>query len=277
MINGSTMFRKLCALGYLERWGAMTIPSAYQPTETTCVLDYPACMQWLTWLTNSSSSGTDDKETRKPASDTITDPLRESLRQETSRTSESEDISANPLTARLGQAMDETRSDEDDSGWLNFITTAADNLQFSGMIERYLEAREVKDAVEAGSRLDELGIDEEDYRLRNIAEMTDVANEVEGKVDHPAAHSLQAANFWFYTFFGNNGGSFEGMDMERYREIAAMPGEEAADVLPEFEAETFRRSQDPETIEFGNSLPEENRKELFMLHNSLFSPKKEDD
>ena len=66
-----------------------------------------------------------------------------------------------------------------------------------------------------------------------------------------AAHSLRDANAWFYTLFGNDSGSFKNMDMARYREIGAMDAEEAAKILPEFESDTFRRSGDKETIQYG--------------------------
>ena len=62
------------------------------------------------------------------------------------------------------------------------------------------------------------------------------------------------------------------MDMEEYRAIGAMSGDEAADVLPEFEAELFRNSTDPATVEFGNSLPAEERLQLFLFHNRHFTP-----
>lgn len=66
------------------------------------------------------------------------------------------------------------------------------------------------------------------------------------------------------------------MDMARYREIAAMPGEEAAKVLPEFEADLFAKQSDPATVEFGNSLPAAQRHDLFMLHNQHLTPGKDE-
>ncbi len=165
------------------------------------------------------------------------------------------------------------RSKSDKRGWFSFFRTALRNLQLGGMLGRYLEARRVEKNIESGGSPKGLGLDPKDYRLRNVAEMSEVGSEVKGKVDRPAAHSLRDANFWFYTVFGNRSGSFEGMDMERYREIGAMPGKEAAEILPHFEAETFKCTQDPETIEFGNSLPERQRRDLFMLHNRVLSPR----
>ena len=197
---------------------------------------------------------------------------------DTARTS-SAPLANQPAGAQVSNAEQQERlaaraPAEEQGGWLDFIATGAKNLQFDGMFDRFSKARGVEASVAAGADPSSLGIDKEDYRLRNIAEMQDVAQEVEGKVDHPAAHSLRDANFWFYTLFGNNAGSFKGMDMERYREIAAMPGKEAANVLPEFEAETFKQQDDPATIEIGNSLPAEQRGQLFKLHNTVLSPGK---
>lgn len=174
--------------------------------------------------------------------------------------------------AERQEALKQQPPAQEEGGWLDFLVEGAKNLEFDGMIDRFQQARAVRKAIEAGADPASLGIDEKDYRLRNVAEMSDVAEDVEGKVDHPAAHSLRDANFAFYTLFGNNGGSFEGMDMTRYREIAAMPGEQAAEVLPEFEADTFAKVQDPDTVAFGNSLPAAQRKQLFKLHNQLLTP-----
>ena len=164
-----------------------------------------------------------------------------------------------PLAAAAGKP-------DPHGGWLNFVATATANLSYSGMLDRYKEAERVIARVEAGQRPDGLGLPPSRYRLRNVAEMTEVIQGLEG-VERPAAYSLRDANHWFYVLFGDNGGSFEGMDMDRYREIAAMPGEEAAEHLSQFEADTFRDSADPGTIEFGNSLPAEERMELFLFHN----------
>ena len=174
--------------------------------------------------------------------------------------------------AELQDSMRRGDSSDSDKGWLSFIGTALSNLEVDGLVERYLEASQIEELIASGVQPEELGLDPKDYRLQNVAQMSEVARDVEGDVDQPAAHSLRDANFWFYTFFANNGGSFEGMDMERYREIGAMPGEQAAEHLPAFEADTFERSGDAATREFGESLPEENRRELFMMHNRLLSP-----
>jgi hypothetical protein len=164
-----------------------------------------------------------------------------------------------PLAAAAGKP-------DPHGGWLNFVATATANLSYRGMLDRYEEAERVVARVEAGQRPDGLGLPPSRYRLRNVAEMTEVIQGLEG-VERPAAYSLRDANRWFYVLFGDNGGSFEGMDMDRYREIAAMPGEKAAEHLSQFEADTFRDSTDPGTIEFGNSLPAEERMELFLFHN----------
>ena len=87
-----------------------------------------------------------------------------------------------------------------------------------------------------------------------------------------AAHSLRDANSWFYTLFGNDSGSFKNMDMARYREIGAMQADEAAEVLPDFEADTFRRSGDQATVDYGNSLAPAQRRDLFKLHSDWFAP-----
>jgi hypothetical protein len=167
------------------------------------------------------------------------------------------------------QKMLQSRND----GWASFVGASLGNLQLDGMQERYAQASNIEELIASGVKPEELGIDPTNYRLRNIAEMSDVAKQVEGSVDRPAAHSLRDANMVFYTLFANKGGSMEGMDMERYREIAAMPGEQAAEKLPEFEAESFEKSTDPGTKEFGKALSVENRRKLFMMHNKTLSPR----
>jgi len=190
----------------------------------------------------------------------------------------SPDLAPGASNAQQQEALRQRTSgaSQDSGGWLDFATEGLRNLKFDGMIDRFQQASAMQEAVRGGADPGSFGLEEEDYRLRNIAEMTDVATEVEGKVDHPAAHSLASANFWFYTLFENRGGAFKDMDMDRYREIAAMPGAEAADVLPEFEAETFRRSGDEDTVRFGNALPAANRRDLFEAHNKFLTPKKRD-
>lgn len=165
----------------------------------------------------------------------------------------------------------ETASEEE-GGWWTFVLSATSNLSYSGMLDRYLEVERVIERVESGVKPSELGIAAGDYRLRNVAEMSDVIRSLPAGVDRPAAYSLRDANSWFYVLFGNNGGSFQGMDMQRYREIGAMSGSDAAEVLPQFEADLFARQTDPATVAFGNSLPAAERLDLFLFHNSLFSP-----
>jgi hypothetical protein len=160
----------------------------------------------------------------------------------------------------------------EEGGWLSFIGSSISNLTFDGMLDRYLAVEEVIERVEAGEAPGDLGIPTEDYRLRNVAEMTEIIQRLEGTVDNLAAYSLRDANASFYTLFGNEGGDFSNMDMGRYREIGEMSGDAAAEVLPEFEAELFRSSSDPDTVAFGNSLPANERLALFMFHNRWFTP-----
>jgi hypothetical protein len=157
-------------------------------------------------------------------------------------------------------------ADEEQGGWLSFAWQGLSNLKFSGAWDRYNEVERVSAAVKRGARAASLGIPQENYRLRNVAELTEVIVAAGDQADAIAAHSLRDANAWFYTLFGNNAGSFENMDIARYREIAAMPAEQAAKALGEFEAKTFRASGDADTIAFGNSLPAEQRRDLFLLH-----------
>jgi len=163
-------------------------------------------------------------------------------------------------------------AEEEQGGWWTFITTSVGNITFDGMLTRYIETDVVIDLVEAGRDPATLNYPPGSHRLRNVGEMTDVIGELPETVDNPAAYSLRDANMWFYILFGNEGGDFSGMDMEEYRAIGALPGDQAAEVLPEFEAELFRNSTDPSTVEFGNSLPAEERLQLFLLHNRYMTP-----
>ena len=160
-------------------------------------------------------------------------------------------------------------ADEEKGGWLSFAWQGLSNLKFTGAWDRYNEAERVMAAIRRGAKPSSLGIPEENYRLQTVAELTDVIEAAGDNADGIAAHSLRDANAWFYTLFGNNAGSFENMDMDRYREIAAMPAGQAAKVLGEFEAQTFRASGDADTIAFGNSLPAEQRRDLFLLHSGF--------
>jgi len=161
----------------------------------------------------------------------------------------------------------------DQGGWFTFIQESLKNLNFDGLLDRFIETEQVIDAVKSGRSPSRLGLKTNDYRLRNVAEMTAVLEEIEGQVERPTAASLQAANRWFYVLFGNNGGSFEDVDLERYREIARMPGSQGAKHLPQFEEKLFSRSEDPATRRFGNSLPAEQRLNLFLLHNRFLVAK----
>jgi hypothetical protein len=160
-------------------------------------------------------------------------------------------------------------ADEEKGGWLSFAWQGLSNLKLSGAWDRYNEVERITAAVKRGARTGSLGIPKENYRLRNVAELTEVIELAGDRADGIAAHSLRDANAWFYTLFGNNAGSFENMDMARYREIAAMPAGQAAKVLGEFEAKTFSASGDADTIAFGNSLPAEQRRDLFLLHSGF--------
>ena len=160
-------------------------------------------------------------------------------------------------------------ADQEEGGWLNFAWQGLSNLKFSGAWDRYTEVERITAVVKRGASASSLGIPEENYRLRNVAELTEVIEAAGDLAAGIAAHSLRDANAWFYTLFGNNAGSFENMDMARYREIAAMPAGQAANSLGEFEAQTFRASGDADTISFGNSLPAEQRRDLFLLHSGF--------
>jgi len=169
-------------------------------------------------------------------------------------------------------ALTAATQSEEEGGWWTFITTSVGNITFDGMLTRFVETDVVIDLIEEGRDPASLNYPEGAHRLRNVAEMTDVIGELSADVDNPAAYSLRDANMWFYILFGNEGGDFSSMDMEEYRTIGAMSGDEAAEVLPEFEAELFRNSTDPSTVEFGNSLPAEERLQLFLLHNRYMTP-----
>ena len=160
-------------------------------------------------------------------------------------------------------------ADQEEGGWLTFAWQGLSNLKFSGALYRYNQVERIIAAVKRGARAGSLGIPKKNYRLRNVAELTEVIELVGDRADGIAAHSLRDANAWFYTLFGNNAGSFENMDMDRYREIAAMPAGQAANALGEFEAQAFKASGDADTIAFGNSLPAEQRRDLFLLHSGF--------
>ena len=174
----------------------------------------------------------------------------------------------------LLNAAEAAEEEDEDGGWVPFVREVIDKLTFDGILDRFLEVERIIEAVEAGASPAALGIDPEDYRLRNVAEMTDVLREIRGAVERPTADSLKAANQWFYVLFGNRGGDFSGMDMAEYREIARMPGDQGAERLPHFEERLFANSNDPDTRRFGNSLPAEQRLDLFLLHNRVFAPEK---
>lgn len=178
------------------------------------------------------------------------------------------------LQSLLGNEQMQKILQSGDNGWMSFLGAGFENLQLEGLQDRYLEASHIQKMIESGMKPEDLGLKPEDFRQQNIAQMSDVAHQVQGSVDRPAAHSLRDANFWFYTLFANNGGSMEGLDMNRYREIAAMSGDEAAEKLPEFEAEAFEHSSDPATNDFGKALSVEHRRNLFLMHNKAFSPRK---
>ncbi len=164
-------------------------------------------------------------------------------------------------------------SDNPEEGsWTNFIWESVKKVKFDGVVDRYLEVQKIQKAIESGAAPGELGISPEHYRLRNVAEMQEVIEQAGTRSGGLAAHSLRDANAWFYTLFGNDSGSFKDMNMARYREIGAMQADEAASVLPDFEAETFRRSGDQATVEFGNSLSPSQRRDLFKLHSEWFAP-----
>ena len=181
------------------------------------------------------------------------------------------------IQSLLGNAEMQKRLQVGQDGLMSFLGTVVGNVELDGLKDRYREASDVKDWIDWGLKPEELQLKPEDFRLRNIAEMSDVANQVEGSVDHPAAHSLRDANFWFYTLFANKGGSMEALDMQRYREVAAMPGDKAADQVSKLEAEAFEQSADPETNAFGKSLSVEHRRRLFLMHNQALSPAKNGD
>ncbi len=166
-------------------------------------------------------------------------------------------------------------SDKSEEGsWADFIWESIKKVTLDGVIDRYLEVQRIKDAVEKGANPGELGIPHDHYRLRNVAEMQNVIEQAGPRAGGLAAHSLRDANAWFYTLFGNDSGSFKNMDMARYREIGAMQADKASAVLPDFEAETFRRSGDRATSEYGNSLAPSQRRELFKLHSEWFAPER---
>jgi len=164
-------------------------------------------------------------------------------------------------------------SDSPEEGsWTNFIWESVKKVKFDGVVDRYLEVQKIQEAIESGAQPEDLEIPPEHYRLRNVAEMQGVIQQSGTRSGGIAAHSLKDANAWFYTLFGNDSGSFKNMDMARYREIGGMQADEAASVLPDFEADTFRRSGDQATTEFGNSLSPDQRRDLFKLHSEWFAP-----
>ena len=156
------------------------------------------------------------------------------------------------------------------AGWADFAWTAMKNVQFSGMIDRTREVFRIVDAVASGGDVAALGIDPNDHRLRNVAEMHAIVAQSESGVgdDRLAAEGLRDANAVFYVLLGNGAGRFDGMDMERYRQIGRLSVDEAAEVLPEFEAELFAAQTDEATIEFGDSLSAKHRGDLFDADNT---------
>ncbi|MEE2750106.1 MAG: hypothetical protein VX519_01645 [Myxococcota bacterium] len=160
----------------------------------------------------------------------------------------------------------------DEGSWADFIWESVKKVNLDGVVDRYLEVQRIEEAIKEGANPNELGIPETHYRLQNVAQMQHVIEQAGQRSGGLAAHSLRDANSWFYTLFGNDSGSFRNMDMARYREIGAMQANEAAEVLPDFEADTFRRSGDQATADFGNSLSPEQRRDLFKLHSEWFAP-----
>ncbi len=152
---------------------------------------------------------------------------------------------------------------EQSGGWMSFVGTALGNLELSGMADRYWQTRDVRQQIDAGVPAGQIQIPDEDQRLRNFAEMRELSRKHQGPGPRPAADAMGDANGLFYTFFGNNGGDFSGMDRDEFHRVGQMPRTEALQHLPQLEADTFQGSQDPATRRFGNSLPAENRATLF--------------
>lgn len=185
---------------------------------------------------------------------------------------------AGAKAARLEGARAETRRAasgmlDDLAGWVDFAITALRYVKVDGMLDRAREVAGVIGAVKGGAAASGLGIDAGDHRLRNVAEMQSViesqraarGGEAPGLL---AADGLRDANASFYVLLGNNAGRFDGLDMVRYRAIGALGVEEAAKVLPDFEAELFANQTDAATIAFGDSLSPAHRRQLFEAYNA---------
>ena len=160
----------------------------------------------------------------------------------------------------------------EEGGWLDFLWESVKKIKIDGVVDRYFEVQRVEKAVKDGKAPGALDIPKSHYRLQNVAEMQNVIEQAGPNAGGLAAHSLRDANAWFYTLFGNDSGSFANMDMAQYRQIGAMQADQAASVLPQFEAETFRRSGDTATVRYGNMLPAEQRRDLFTFHSKYFAP-----
>lgn len=155
------------------------------------------------------------------------------------------------------------------AGWADFALTALKYVKVDGMFDRAREVARIVGEVGGGADVAALGIDPNDHRLRNVAEMQSVIDARRGRAEGPiAADGLRDANAAFYVLMGNNAGRFDGIDMARYRRIGALGVDEAAKVLPDFEADLFAAQSDPATIEFGNSLSPKHRRELFQAYNA---------
>jgi hypothetical protein len=180
---------------------------------------------------------------------------------------------------KAAQIQGENLGDDeiDGVGWLDFLKQSAKKLRFDRSVERYFEVQRIVKAVRSGASPGDLGIPDDHYRLRNVAEMQDVIEEAGPNADGLAAYSIRYANAWFYILFGNDSGNFQNMNMARYRDIGAMQAHDAFTILPKFETRTFRRSGDKDTVEFGNSLSAKNRGDLFKFYSRYFAPERHQD
>ncbi|MFT5431195.1 MAG: hypothetical protein ACI9OJ_001874 [Myxococcota bacterium] len=177
-------------------------------------------------------------------------------------------------TVAQGQAVVAESSSsllDDLAGWAGFAVTAIKYIEVGGMIDRARNISRVVGEVQGGADVAALGIDPSDHRLANVAQMQSVMDAHQKDGHQTAAHGLRDANAAFYVLLGNNAGRFDGMDMERYRKIGALGVDEAAKVLPDFEADLFAGQTDEGTIEFGNSLSARHRGQLFEVYNSGIS------